>query len=138
MERKKTLEILKALADGVDPATGERFPAASAYQHPDTVRALYCAIRLLETRSSPASAPTPAKPGLENAGRPWSQEENLRLGKEHDSGKSIDEMAELHKRSQWAIETRLAKLGKIPAPPSGFTPRPSRGGSVREPMSAYG
>lgn len=138
MERERTLEILKALADGIDPATGEQFPAASTYQQPDTVRAIYSAIRLLETSSSPAHPAAPRKPGLENAGRPWSPEEDLRLGKEYDSGKSIDELAEAYKRSKWAIESRLARLGKIPAPPSGFTPRPSRGNSAREPMSTYG
>lgn len=138
MEREKTLEILKALADGIDPATGEQFPAASAYQHPDTVRAIYSAIQLLEAGSSPARPAASRNSGPENAGRPWSQEEDLRLGRDYDSGKSIDELAEAHKRSKWAIESRLARLGKIPAPPSGFTPRPSRGNSVREPVSAYG
>lgn len=138
MEREKTVEILKALADGIDPATGEQYSAGGPCQHPDTVRALYSAIRLLETRSSSTPPAAPPKPGFENAGRPWSQEEDLRLGKEFDTGKSIDELAEAHKRSKFAIESRLAKLGKIAAPPSGFTPRPSRGNSVREPLSAYG
>lgn len=138
MEREKTLEILKALADGIDPATGEQFSAASTYQHPDTVRAIYSAIRLLETSSLSAHPAAPRKPGPENAGRPWSQEEDLRLGKEYDNGQSIDELAEAHKRSKWAIESRLVRLGKIAAPPSGPMPRPSQGNSVREPMSAYG
>jgi len=137
MERGKTLEVLKALADGIDPTTGEQFPAASAYQHPDIVRAIYSAIRFLETGSSPARLAASGKSGPENAGRPWSQEEDLRLGRDYDSGKSVDELAEAHKRSKWAIESRLARLGKIPAPPSGFTPRPARSNSVREPVSAY-
>jgi len=138
MEREKTLQILKALADGIDPATGEQFPAASTYQHPDTVRAIYSAIRLLETGSSPAHPAGPPKSGPENAGRPWSQEEDLRLGKEYDSGQSIDELAQAHKRSKWAIEARLARLGKIPESPSGFASRTQRGSSAREPLSAYG
>ena len=28
METEKTVEILKALAEGIDPGTGEQFPAA--------------------------------------------------------------------------------------------------------------
>jgi hypothetical protein len=138
MEREKTLQILKSLADGIDPASGEQLPAASSYQHPDTVRAIYSAIRFLETGSSPAQTSGLRKPGPENAGRPWSQEEDLRLGKAHDGGQSIDELAQAHKRSRWAIEARLARLGKIPEPPSGFASRSQRGNSAREPLSAYG
>lgn len=137
METQKTLAILRTLADGIDPATGEQFSAGSSYQHPDTVRALFSAIRTLESPVSPPaqrppaqrSAPakdataTPAKPGQENAGRPWSQEEDGHLGGSYDSGKSIEELAAIHKRSKWAIESRLARLGKIPEPPSRFPAR---------------
>ncbi len=131
METQKTLQVLKALADGIDPATGETFAAGSAYQHPDTVRALFSAIHLLEgTSTAIAQPPTrqaspaaPGKPGQENSGRPWSEEEDARLGKAYDAGKSVDELAGLHKRSKWAIEARLARLGKIPAPPTRFPVR---------------
>ena len=133
METQKTLQVLKALADGIDPATGESFTLGSAYQHPDTVRALFSAIRLLEGAStattaapSPArqgTAPATARPGMENSGRPWSEDEDSRLGQSYDAGKSVDELAGIHKRSKWAIEARLARLGKIPAPPTRFPVR---------------
>jgi len=131
METQKTLAILRTLADGIDPATGEPFSAGSSYQHPDTVRALFSAIRMLESPASPAQKSAPAKdataapprPGQENAGRPWSQEEDVRLGSGYDSGKSIEELAAIHKRSKWAVESRLARLGKIPEPPSRFPAR---------------
>lgn len=32
MENEQACQILKALADGVDPFTGERFPSGSPYQ----------------------------------------------------------------------------------------------------------
>jgi len=133
METEKTLGILRNLADGIDPGTGEKFPVASAYQHPDTVRALFSAIRLLE---SPAARPAkPAavaggRPAPENAGRAWSEEEDARLGGGYDSGKSIDELAALHKRSKWAVESRLARLGKIPEPPSRFPARNTAGSTA--------
>lgn len=142
METQKTLAILRTLADGIDPATGEPFSAGSSYQHPDTVRALFSAIRMLESpaspEQSPAKNPAPAKdaaapapkPGQENAGRPWSQEEDLRLGTSYDSGKSIEELAAIHKRSKWAVESRLARLGKIPEPPSRFPARNAGGNSA--------
>jgi hypothetical protein len=130
MEMEKTIAVLKALADGVDPGTGEAFAAGSTYQHPDTVRALFCAIRVLEGPGASAQRPagakpagTPGRPAPENAGRPWSQEEDGRLGSGYDAGKSIDELAVIHKRSKWAIESRLARLGRIPEPPSRFPAR---------------
>jgi len=132
METAKTLAVLKALADGIDPATGEQFPAGSAYQHPDTVRALFSAIGMLDSAAPPAS-PKPATAGKsapENSGRPWSEEEDARLGKTYDSGKSIEELAGMHKRSKWAIEARLARLGKIPEPPSRFPSRNASGSAV--------
>lgn len=134
MEMEKTIAVLRTLADGIDPGTGEAFPAGSAYQHPDTVRALFSAIRALEgqpaspqrTPARPAAA-APARPGQENAGRPWSQEEDARLGAGYDAGRSIEDLAAIHKRSRWAVESRLARLGKIPEPPSRF---PSRNASA--------
>ena len=139
METAKTLAVLKALADGIDPATGEPFPAGSAYQHPDTVRALFSAVSMLENPASTASRPAPARQGgttttgksaPENSGRPWSEEEDTRLGKTYDAGKSIEELAGIHKRSKWAIEARLARLGKIPEPPSRFPARNASGNSA--------
>lgn len=44
------MKIMNALANGVHSATGEVFAAYSAYQHPDTVRALFEAVRALEDR----------------------------------------------------------------------------------------
>ena len=132
METAKILAILKTLADGIDPATGEQFPAGSTYQHPDTVRALFSAISMLDNAAPPAW-PKPAAAGKsapENSGRPWSEEEDARLGKTYDSGKSIEELAGMHKRSKWAIEARLARLGKIPEPPSRFPARGSAGNSA--------
>ena len=48
MEKEQALRILNALANGVHPATGEKFAADSPYQHPDTVRALFEAKRTNE------------------------------------------------------------------------------------------
>ena len=37
MDPTRAIEIVKQLADGVDPATGERFPPGSPYQQADTI-----------------------------------------------------------------------------------------------------
>jgi hypothetical protein len=127
MERDKALGILKALADGIDPATGEQFPTGSPYQYPDTVRALYQAIHALEGPAQPRERNAQQKNQPENAGRPWSDEEDGRLAKAFDSGKTILQLAEEHKRSRIAIEARLVKLEKIPAPQGGTMRYPVKG-----------
>ena len=47
MQKAAALKILQQLADGIDPHTGQIFGADSPYQHPDTVRALFLALREL-------------------------------------------------------------------------------------------
>jgi hypothetical protein len=49
MEDARALAIVSALANGVDPLTGEVFAVDSPYQSPDVIRALYSAARALET-----------------------------------------------------------------------------------------
>lgn len=49
MELSNAIQIVQALADGVDPHTGEAFPDNSPYQHPQTVRALFTAVKALES-----------------------------------------------------------------------------------------
>lgn len=117
MQRERALEILRTLADGVDYTTGEQLPADNLYQHPDTVRALYCAIQIMErARPSGQSIVSRADDAQLNAGRPWTQEEEARLAAAFDAGTGIEALAQEHKRSRWAIEARLARLGKIPEP----------------------
>lgn len=45
MDEMKALAIVSTLANGVNPLTGEIFPADSPYQTVDVVRALFLASR---------------------------------------------------------------------------------------------
>ncbi len=119
MEKADALKIIQQLADGLDPQTGKAFGADSPYQHPDTVRALFVALRALD--APPAPAPSRALPRTNenapsNAGKPWSDDEDKALAAAFDAGKKILELATAHRRSRFAIEARLAKLGKIEPP----------------------
>ena len=117
MQRERALEILRTLADGVDHTTGEQLPVGSLYQHPDTVRALYCAIQIMESVRPPKQPTTPREHSAQlNAGRPWTEEEEARLTQAFDAGTPIEALSQAHQRSHWAIEARLARLGKIPEP----------------------
>ena len=135
MEREQTLRILNALANGVHPATGEQFAADGPYQHPDTVRALFQAMRAVEgdgTQATTAQAPAPArKPALPQtgSGSRWSAEEEQRLASAFDAGRTVDELARAHGRSRAGIEARLVRLGKMDASavttPLRYPPRPA-------------
>lgn len=116
MEKEHTLKILNALANGVHPATGEKFGVDSPYQHPDTVRALFEATRAVEG----AHLPVPPAAGehklpQSGSGSRWSTDEEQRLAGAFDAGRSVDELARAHSRSRAAIEARLVKLGKMDA-----------------------
>jgi len=111
MEISKALEIIRALADGVDPYTGEVYPANSPYQNPETVRALFTAINALE-RAQKRQKRKRALP--DRAGDSWDDGENSLLIKEFEEGIPINEIASEHKRTEGAIRARLEKLGKIP------------------------
>ncbi|MDQ7826172.1 MAG: hypothetical protein RDV48_25440 [Candidatus Eremiobacteraeota bacterium] len=49
----------------------------------------------------------------ERAGKPWDEEETEMLLRRYDEGLSFVELAREHKRTRGAIESQLARLGKI-------------------------
>lgn len=111
MDDTKALSILSALANGVNPTTGEVFPPDSPYQASEIVRALYVAVRVLE---APAARAKPARSNLpSNVGKPWTEEEDQRLLAEFDRGRAPRALAEVHGRTLAGIEARLEKLGRI-------------------------
>ena len=110
MNTDKSLEIIRALANGVDPHTGEEYPADSPYQNPQTIRALFMATQALE-RTKKADDRQRRLPG--NAGKGWADEEDNRLITAFDSGKTTKQLAEEHQRTEGSIRSRLIKHGKI-------------------------
>jgi hypothetical protein len=110
MNTEKSLEIIQALANGIDPHTGEVYSADSSYQHPQTVRALFLAIEALE-RAKKSEERIQRLPG--NAGKPLGDEEDQRLVTAFNSGKTCKQLAEEHGRTEASICLRLMKHGKI-------------------------
>jgi hypothetical protein len=136
MEREQTLKILNALANGVHPATGEKFAADGPYQHPDTVRALFESIRVMQGAQAPAAAREQKPVSIPgNTGNRWTPEEEERLASAFDAGKSVDEIVRGHHRSRAAIEARLVKLGRLDPSavtvPLRYPPKPP-GGQTRQ------
>ncbi len=108
MNVMRAKEILATLADGVDPMTGEVLPPQDCCNQAEVVRALHVALRLMETAESPAK-----KPKRENAGKPWSSDEESVLISEYQQGIPSHEIAKRHKRTQRAIAARLVHLGVV-------------------------
>lgn len=118
MDTDRAIEIVQALADGVDPFTGERFPSDSPYQQADTVRALHMALEgLTKLRRSTARKTGP--------GRAWTEDEEQELLREFDDKLDVEEIAAKHERTKGAIWARLEKLGRIQRKDfPGSTPHP--------------
>ena len=110
MQLDAALPIVRALADGVNPVTGEAYPEQSPYAEPRTLRALYSAVDLMqkEVERERRRQLLPA-----NFGKPWSQAEDENLVSEFDSRVPMIEMSRRHARTQSSIRLRLEKLGKI-------------------------
>jgi DNA-binding NarL/FixJ family response regulator len=114
MDADKSLKIIHALANGVDPHTGEEYSPDSPYLHPQTVRALYMAVEAMERSKERAKKTEDRKKGLPgNAGKAWEAEEEQRMLKTFDGGKSIKEIAEMHQRTESAILSRLIMHDKV-------------------------
>jgi hypothetical protein len=110
MQIDTALPIVRALADGINPITGETYPEHSPYAEPRTLRALYSAVDLMqkEIEREKRRERLPA-----NFGKPWTSEEDQAAMLEYDSGMPMVEMARRHLRTQSSIRLRLEKLGKI-------------------------
>ena len=102
--------ILRRLAEGLDPDTGERLPKGSIYDKPEVIRALFIAIEVLQSSVAKAE-----KRRHESArtGEPWSKEEDDRLCSAFHDAVNFEEIATQHGRSKGAIISRLTKLGKL-------------------------
>ncbi|HEX7055328.1 MAG TPA: hypothetical protein VF211_15500 [Burkholderiales bacterium] len=112
MDQAQALAVVRSLANGVDPESGEVFPPESAYQRPVVVRALYEAAAALERqeRFQRRKQQLPAK-----TGEPWTEDEDRRLLAAFDSGRALQELAAAHERTMAAVRARLLKYGRINA-----------------------
>ena len=112
MQLETALPIVRALADGVNPVTGEAYPEHSPYAEPRTLRALYAAVDLLqkEVERERRRERLPA-----NFGKPWTEGEDRALIAEVDAGTPNAAIAAKHQRTLSSVRLRLEKLGKIEA-----------------------
>jgi len=127
-----TAAILRTLAEGFDPRSGEELPEGGILSDSEVIRALLAGARALEEASDSSHRVLP-----EGAGLPWTAEEDARLIREFDSGTTdIPALSALHSRTRGAIFARLRRLGREPvaARREGFAETaPPAGGAVAAP-----
>lgn len=102
---KRTVDVtvLKALAEGADPRTGELLGEDGVLGRPEVKEALAAAAEALERRG-----PRPAM-----VGRRWTPEEEARLVLAFDAGKPVKDIAAELERKRGGVRSRLVRLGKI-------------------------
>ena len=110
MDLSNALPIVRALADGVNPVTGEAYPEHSPYAEPRTLRALFSAVDLMqrEVEREKRREKLPA-----NFGKPWTEGEDQQLRDRYQAGVPLQEIARAHARTQSSVRLRLEKLGLI-------------------------
>ncbi|WCE28467.1 hypothetical protein [Vibrio sp. SCSIO 43137] len=80
MDNEKAYSIIDALANGIDPSTGEYFPEDSPYNNPDVIRALFYVLRTKpaqkkQKKSLEEKQQENISKGLpKNYGLPWTDE----------------------------------------------------------------
>jgi hypothetical protein len=117
MDLTAARRIIEALADGVDPSTGEVLASGSPIDCPDVVRALHVALATIDgqmrKRERTLSLP-------DNAGKPWCEDDDAELVHSFDSGRPVAEIAATFRRTRGSIASRLVRLGKAPDRQSAF------------------
>ncbi|CAN5332044.1 hypothetical protein BH11PSE11_BH11PSE11_27260 [soil metagenome] len=110
MDVSDALQIVRFLADGVDPISGEVFPDGSPYQHHRVIRSLSVAVTALEREAERKERESRLP---EKAGKPWDEAEDKLLVERFDAAMPPRELAKQHHRTEGAIQLRLVKLGKL-------------------------
>ena len=104
MDIIRAKEIISALAEGVDPTTGEVLPDNSVCNKGEIVRAFYAVLNHLDKKKPKKSLPT-------NAGKSWTTEEDEELKVCFEAGMSKKELSTKFERSTGSISSRLARFG---------------------------
>ena len=109
MDIERAKELLSALADGVDPLTGEAPDRDNVCNQPEITRALNTAVQELNKLLKKTKTNNRPK----NAGKPWTAEDEAILCKMFDSGASRRELCRQFQRTPGALASRLEQLGRL-------------------------
>jgi hypothetical protein len=101
---------LKSLVEGVDPVTGYPIPKSMVLHHAVVIRALLCAVAVLDADEARARrrARLPR-----NTGRPWRAADDAQVVAAFHGGEPVAQIAADHHRSIAGVESRLERLGVL-------------------------
>lgn len=105
MDINRAKEIIEALAEGIDPTTGELLSEDNVCNKGEVVRAFYSVLETLDKKRK-KSLP-------ENAGKPWTREDEELLKEMYANGSSKPEICRTLKRTVTGVAARLVRLGII-------------------------
>ena len=105
MDINRAKEIVSALAEGIDPTTGELLSKDSVCNKGDVIRAFYTILGTLDKKSN--------KRMPENAGKRWTADEDKKLCEMFDADVSKKDICNTFKRTSTGIAARLVRLEKI-------------------------
>ena len=98
--------IISALAEGVDPTTGEVLPGNSVCNKAEIVRAFYAVLNHLDEKKPKKNLPA-------NAGKPWSKEDEALLVDLYRSDAPKKDICKALQRTESGVAARLVHLGII-------------------------
>lgn len=117
MELDEAKQIVKALANGIDPTTGEVLPKGSPYNDPAVIRALFTVLGSIKTVKRSKQSDEQKQQGNseigkpKNAGLPWPEELKAEVASKYLSGTPVHKLARYFERTTGAIVSELTKQG---------------------------
>lgn len=121
MELDESRNIVKTLAQGVHPTTGEVFPPNSPYNDPEVIRALFSILdSVKQIRRPRKSLDERRRENVElgrpmNSGLPWSDEDRGLVKSEFRKGTTIEKLADILGRSSGSIVAEVIRQDLVPA-----------------------
>ena len=124
-------EIVEALANGINPITGEMLPDESPYNDPTVIRALFSVLQDPPAKKFKRKKPNSKRDVIpkktteqkqaeniengrpRNAGLPWNADLEKELTMLFKAGSSIEDLSNAFERTELSIQKALEKLELI-------------------------
>jgi len=120
MELNESRSIVKTLAQGVHPTTGEVFPPESPYNDPEVIRALFSILEFVKQAKKPRkSVEERRRENLEfgrpmNSGLPWTEEDRAIVRSGFQEGTTVEKLAATLGRSSGSIVAEVIRQDLLP------------------------
>jgi len=118
MELTEARTIIRSLAQGVDPITGDVFASESPYNHPRIIRALFTVHEHARSPRGKIGAGEKRQRNLErglpgNTGLLWTDEDRARVASGFENGEPIEALAAELERTRAAVHAELIRQGLV-------------------------